>query len=77
MVGTFGGALEARHIHASNGRLTADVTGEVELEEGVLVIRNSCSHAFNRTGASSGHYRARASSLCNALPALPNTASIH
>ena len=39
MVGTFGGALEARHIDASGGRLTADVTGEVETEDGVLVIR--------------------------------------
>jgi uncharacterized OsmC-like protein len=39
MMGTFGGALEARHIDASGGRLLADVTGEVELEEGVLVIR--------------------------------------
>jgi hypothetical protein len=39
MLGTFGGALEARHIDASNGRLTADVTGEVETDEGVLVIR--------------------------------------
>jgi len=39
MLGTFGGALEARHIDANNGRLTADVTGEVEEEEGVLVIR--------------------------------------
>jgi uncharacterized OsmC-like protein len=39
MVGTFGGALEARQIDASNGRLTADITGEVETEEGVLVIR--------------------------------------
>jgi uncharacterized OsmC-like protein len=39
MMGTFGGALEARHIDASNGRLTADVTGEVETEDGVLVIR--------------------------------------
>jgi uncharacterized OsmC-like protein len=39
MMGTFGGALEARQIDASNGRLTADVTGEVETEEGVLVIR--------------------------------------
>ena len=38
-MGTFGGALEARHIDASHGRLTADVTGEVETEEGVLVIR--------------------------------------
>jgi uncharacterized OsmC-like protein len=39
MIGTFGGALEARQIDASNGKLTADVTGEVETEEGVLVIR--------------------------------------
>ena len=39
MVGTFGGALEARQIDASNAKLTADVTGEVETEEGVLVIR--------------------------------------
>ncbi len=39
MLGTFGGALEARHIDAGNRRLTADVVGEVETEEGVLVIR--------------------------------------
>ena len=39
MVGTFGGALEARHIDASDGKLVADVTGEVESEDGVLVIR--------------------------------------
>ncbi len=39
MLGTFGGALEARHINASGGRLVADVTGEVETEENVLVIR--------------------------------------
>jgi uncharacterized OsmC-like protein len=39
MMGTFGGALEARKIDAANGRLTADVIGEVEKDEGVLVIR--------------------------------------
>jgi uncharacterized OsmC-like protein len=39
MVGTFGGALEARQIDASGGRLVAAVTGEVETEENVLVIR--------------------------------------
>ena len=39
MMGTFGGALEARQIDASGGKLTAEVTGEVETEEGVLVIR--------------------------------------
>ena len=39
MLGTFGGALEARKIDASNGRLTANVRGEIENEDGVLVIR--------------------------------------
>ncbi|PYX83655.1 MAG: hypothetical protein DMG70_09700 [Acidobacteria bacterium] len=39
MMGTFGGALEARHIDASHGRLTAECVGEVEKEEGVLVVR--------------------------------------
>jgi uncharacterized OsmC-like protein len=39
MLGTFGGALEARQIDASGGKLSADVTGEVETEDGVLVIR--------------------------------------
>ena len=39
MLGTFGGALEARQINASNGKLTGEVTGEVETEDNVLVIR--------------------------------------
>jgi uncharacterized OsmC-like protein len=39
MMGTFGGALEARQVDASNGKLTAEATGEVETEDGVLVIR--------------------------------------
>ena len=39
MLGTFGGALEARHIDASQGRLTAQVTGEVGVEGSVLIIR--------------------------------------
>jgi uncharacterized OsmC-like protein len=44
MMGTFGGALEARQIDASGGRLKADVTGEVETEEGVLVIKRIHVH---------------------------------
>jgi uncharacterized OsmC-like protein len=44
MLGTFGGALEARHIDASGGKLAADVTGEVEQEDGVLVIRRIHVH---------------------------------
>ena len=39
MIGTFGGALDARKINASDGRLTAKVRGEIENEDGVLVIR--------------------------------------
>lgn len=44
MTGTFGGALEVRHIDASNGRLTSEVSGEIELEEKVLVIRRIHVH---------------------------------
>ena len=43
-MGTFGGALEARQIDASGGRLKADVIGEVETEEGVLVIKRIRVH---------------------------------
>ena len=39
MLGTFGGALEARKIDASGGKLVAEARGEIELEDGVLVIR--------------------------------------
>jgi uncharacterized OsmC-like protein len=39
MLGTFGGALEARQINASKGRLIANVRGEVETEGNVLVLR--------------------------------------
>jgi uncharacterized OsmC-like protein len=39
MLGTFGGALEARQIDASDGKLAGEVTGEVEEEDVVLVIR--------------------------------------
>ncbi|GAC1619501.1 MAG: hypothetical protein PVS2B2_01190 [Candidatus Acidiferrum sp.] len=44
MMGTFGGALEARQIDASNGKLNAEVTGEVETEDNVLVIRRVHVH---------------------------------
>ena len=50
MVGTFGGALEARQIDASNGKLTGEITGEVETEDGVLVIRRI--HVLMRLQAS-------------------------
>lgn len=39
MLGTFGGALEARRIDPNQGRLTGEITGEVETEDNVLVIR--------------------------------------
>lgn len=38
-MGTFGGALEARQIPAGEGLLDCEATGEVEKEDGVLVIR--------------------------------------
>jgi uncharacterized OsmC-like protein len=40
MLGTFAGALDARQIDAKQGRLTADVRGEIEpADDGVLLIR--------------------------------------
>ena len=50
MLGTFGGALEAHQIAASNGKLTGDVTGEVEEEDGVLVIRRIQSQSSHASG---------------------------
>ena len=44
MLGTFGGALDARHIDAQNGRLRAEVQGEVESDNGVMVIRRVHVH---------------------------------
>jgi uncharacterized OsmC-like protein len=44
MIGTFGGALDARKIDASNGRLRAEVRGEIESDQGVLVIRRVHVH---------------------------------
>ena len=39
MTGTFGGALEARHVTASEGRLVGEAEGEIESEDGVLVVK--------------------------------------
>jgi uncharacterized OsmC-like protein len=39
MLGTFAGALDARKVDAKNDRLVAEVRGEVESDDGVLVIR--------------------------------------
>ena len=39
MLGTFGGALEARQIPATGDQLVATAVGEVELDGKVLVIR--------------------------------------
>jgi uncharacterized OsmC-like protein len=44
MLGTFGGALDARKIDASDGRLHAEVRGEIESDQGVLVIRRVHVH---------------------------------
>lgn len=49
MIGTFGGALEARKIDASQGRLRAEVTGDIESDHSVLVIRKVHVHFFLHT----------------------------
>jgi len=45
MLGTFAGALDARKIDAKQGRLVAEVRGEIEnADDGVLVIRRVHVH---------------------------------
>ena len=39
MLGTLAGALDARKIDAKDGKLAAEVRGEVENEAGVLIIK--------------------------------------
>ena len=74
-MGTFGGALEARQIDASNGKLTADVTGEVETEEGVLVIRRiHVAMRLMAPGGRKGNNRTHARHLRHALPLVPDVA---
>ncbi len=85
-MGTFGGALEARHIDASNGKLTADVTGEVEAEDSVLVIRRihvamrlvapeAVRETVERThGIGKGNSRTHARHLRHALPPVSDAA---
>jgi hypothetical protein len=53
-VGTFGGALEARQVPASGGRLVGRATGEVELEDKVLVLRRI--HVRLELAAASDHH---------------------
>ena len=69
-MGTFGGALKARQIDASNGKLTAEVTGEVETEEGVLVIRRIHVARFGGPGRVPSYSGEDARRVCHALPTL-------
>jgi uncharacterized OsmC-like protein len=50
-VGTFGGALEARSIDASGGRLVGEITGEMEVEGGVLLVKRIHAHYKLRAAA--------------------------
>ncbi len=49
-MGTFGGALEARGIDASGGRLVGDIAGELEVEGGVLLLKRIHAHYKLRAG---------------------------
>ena len=55
-MGTYGGALEARQIPAGDGVLVADAVGEIEKDEGVLVIRRI--HVVLRLRAKEEHREA-------------------
>jgi hypothetical protein len=76
MMGTFGGALEERQIDASNGKLTADVTGEVEAGRRGCACHSPHSRGDALGGARSGKGNSRAYTrhLRHALPALSHIA---
>ena len=44
MLGTFAGALAAREISPEEGRASCVATGEIETEEGVLIIKRIHVH---------------------------------
>jgi uncharacterized OsmC-like protein len=48
-----GGALEARQVPAAGGRLVAEANGEIESEDGVLVIKRI--HVVLRLTAAEEH----------------------
>jgi uncharacterized OsmC-like protein len=50
MLGTFAGALAAREISPDEGRASCVTRGEVETEEGVLIIRRIHVHFTIRAG---------------------------
>jgi hypothetical protein len=75
MLGTLGGALEARPIDASNGKLVGEVTGEVEEEDGVLVIRRiRLSMRLVASEQARKTVERRARPIRHAMPALPHIA---
>ena len=51
MTGTFGGALEARQVKASEGRLVTEAEGEIESEDGVLVVKRIHIHYLLKVDA--------------------------
>ena len=77
LVGTLGGALEARKVDASRGKLTADVRGEVELEDGVLVIRRIHVAYGLAAPEDARRGRARARRVPHALPGVPHAPPLH
>ncbi len=56
LMGTLNGALMARQIPTGEGRLTGEAVGELEVEDGVLVIRRI--HLVARLRAAAGHREA-------------------
>jgi len=53
LMGTLNGALTARQIPTGDGRLTGEAVGEIEVEDGVLVIRRI--HLVARLRGSAAH----------------------
>ena len=68
-MGTYAGALEARQITAAGERFRAEATGEIEKEEGVLVIKRiHVSDAIEGRAAARETAERVLGDLCRPLP---------
>jgi len=86
MLGTFAGALYARKIEVDGGRMSCEVRGEVEDEDGVLVIKRvHISHTLRAEDPDAvrqtvervhGVYAQKCPVYRSLIPAFPITSSV-
>ncbi|MDP6666797.1 MAG: hypothetical protein QF357_05295 [Dehalococcoidia bacterium] len=75
MTGTFGGALEARGIPAGDGFLHSESVGELEKENGTLVIKRV--HIVYRLNVEAGLYAEKQAAIQRAFDLHPDSCPVY